>query len=141
MGRNAGYAAIDEDSQIMKDKYIADAIQEVFAVNELEYRSRLDKAKNRTSTKTTVRNYVLYAMANSEKNTMTTQGILSAVNDLRDGEEMRFSSLSPVLTKLKGPDLEILTSDDRNYWHFSDPMFKAYVREHKDELLLKKTTG
>jgi len=45
LGRNAGYAAIDEDSQIMKDKYIADAIQEVFAVNELEYRSRLDKEK------------------------------------------------------------------------------------------------
>jgi len=138
LGQKTGYAAIDHDSQVVENQYIEDAIHEIFEVNELEYAAKLNKAKNKTSTKTTVRNYVLYAMANDDRTTMTIQDILKAVNELRHDDSKGSSSISPALTQLKSSKLEILTSEDRNSWRFLDPMFKAYVREHKAELLLKK---
>lgn len=137
LGQKTGYAAVDDGSQVIRDRYIEDAIHEVFEVNELDYEEQLNKAKNKTSTKTTVRNYVLYAMANDDRTKMTIQDILRAVNELRDADDKKANTISPALTQLKSAKFDIL-SNDRNSWQFKDPMFKAYVREHKDELLLKK---
>ncbi|AVK61368.1 hypothetical protein C5Z25_06115 [Lactobacillus sp. CBA3605] len=138
LGQKTGYAAVDENNQKIEDRYINDAIHEIFEVNELTFEFLLDKAKNKTSTKTTVRNYILYAMANDDRTTMTMQDILKAVNELRHDDKKGANSISPALTQLKSDEFGILTSEDRNSWHFTDPMFKAYVREHKDALLLKK---
>ncbi|MDT6980577.1 ATP-binding protein [Levilactobacillus zymae] len=137
LGQKTGYAAVDDGSQVIRDRYTEDAIHEVFEVNELDYEEQLNKAKNKTSTKTTVRNYVLYAMANDDRTKMTIQDILRAVNELRDADDKKANTISPALTQLKSAKFDIL-SNDRNSWQFKDPMFKAYVREHKDELLLKK---
>ncbi|KZU11121.1 ATP-binding protein [Lactiplantibacillus argentoratensis] len=135
LGQKTGYATLDDNSWTVEDQYIDGAIQETFAVNELTFKSLFDKAKNKTSTKTTVRNYVLYVMANDDRTSMTTQGILKSVNELRNNGTMGLNSLSPAITDLKR--LGILTSENRNSWHFTDPMFKAYVRDHQDDLLLK----
>jgi len=135
LGQKTGYAALDNDNQVIKDAYINDALQGVFEVNELEYASKLRRAKNKTSTKTTVRNYVLYAMADDDRTNMTIQDILQSVNKLRNDPTKEANSISPTLTYLKKPELEILTSENRS-WRFVDPLFKAYVREHKDELLV-----
>ena len=137
LGQKTGYAAVDANNRVIKSQYIDHAIREIFEVNELDYESSFQKAKNKTSTKTTVRNYVLYAMANDDRMTMTVQDILKAVNQLRNDHEKKANSISPALTQLKSPNFGILTSDNRHSWRFIDPMFKAYVREHKDELLLK----
>lgn len=138
LGQKTGYAAVDDNSQNIKDGYIDEAIHEIFEVNELEYESKLNNAKNKANTKTTVRNYVLYAMANDDRTTMTIQDILKSVNKLRNDSHKTANSISPILTQLKSPKFGILTSEDRNSWRFEDPMFKAYVREHKDELILKQ---
>ncbi|WP_334341455.1 ATP-binding protein [Companilactobacillus sp. HBUAS56275] len=137
LGQKTGYAAIDDNSETIHDDYIEKAIHEIFEVNELEYESKLNQAKNKASTKTTVRNYVLYAMANDDRINMTMQDILKAVNKLRHDDHGKANSISPILSQLKSPKFDILTSEDRNSWRFTDPMFKAYVREHKDQLLLK----
>jgi len=76
-------------------------------------------------------------MANDDRTTMTIQEILKSVNQLRE-DKRGANSISPALTQLKSPNLGILISEDRNSWRFADPMFKAYVREHRNELLLKK---
>lgn len=136
LGQKTGYATLDDNNFTVENKYIDGAIQEIFAVNELTFKSLFNEAKNKTSTKTTVRNYVLYAMANDDHTSMTTQGILKAVNTLRNSDTMGINSLSPAITDLK--KLGVLTSENRNAWHFTDPMFKAYVRDHQDELLLKR---
>lgn len=104
-------------------------------MNQLVYASQFAKAKNKNSTKTTIRNYVLYVMANSDQNKMTLQDILHGVNTLRS-RPIGQQSISPALTKLKSNELNVLTGG-RNSWQFVDPMFKAYVREHKNELILK----
>lgn len=139
LGQKTGYAAIDNHSRIIKDEYIDDAIQGIFEVNELEYESKMSKAKNKTSTKTTVRNYVLYVMANDDRMTMTVQDILKAVNEIRNNPQEKTNPISNALTQLKSSSLSIVENEGRNSWRFVDPMFKAYVREHKDELLLKKS--
>ncbi|WP_164505147.1 ATP-binding protein [Companilactobacillus hulinensis] len=139
LGQKTGYAAVDNSSPIIKDEYISEAIHEIFEVNELDYASKLNNAKNKTGTKTTVRNYVLYVMANDDRTTMTIQDILKSVNKLRKDSDKGPNSISPALTQLKSSKFDVLTSEDRNSWRFIDPMFKAYVREHKEELLLKNT--
>lgn len=120
---------------MIQDGYLNHAVQEIFAVNQLVYASQFAKAKNKNSTKTTIRNYVLYVMATSNQNKMTLQDILRGVNALRS-QSIGQQSLSPALTKLKSEALNVLTGS-RNSWQFVDPMFKAYVREHKNELILK----
>lgn len=117
LGQKAGFAALDDDSVALenkhiKDGYIDDAIQEVFEVNQITFESLLTAAKNKNSTKTMVRNYVLYAMANDEKISMKTQDILESVNKLRNNSSMGINSLSPALTQLK--KLGVLTSENRN---------------------------
>lgn len=137
LGQKTGYQAVDHNAPQIQDQFIENAIHDIFEVNELDYQTRLNNAKNKTSTKTTVRNYVLYAIANNDQLKMTTQDILQAVNELRHDTTKKANTISPALTQLKSPSMNVLVSDDRNSWRFADPMFKAYVREHKDELLLK----
>lgn len=142
LGQKAGFAALDDETVALKDKhikdtYIDDAIQEVFEVNQITFESLLTAAKNKNSTKTMVRNYVLYAMANEDNISMKTQDILKSVNELRHDSSMGTNSLSPALTQLK--KLGVLISENRNSWQFADPMFKAYVREHRASLLKKGT--
>ncbi|VDG30377.1 hypothetical protein [Lactobacillus sp. CBA3605] [Lactiplantibacillus mudanjiangensis] len=96
---------------------------------------KLESAKNRNKTKTRVRNNVLYVMANSDEMSMTSQEVLKAVNELRKDSDLKISSISPALSKLKS--MNVLTQETRNKWHYFDPMFKAYVREHRNELLDK----
>lgn len=139
LGQKTGYAAVDDNSQAIQEKHIDKAIHEIFEVNELDYESKLNKAKNKARTKTIIRNYVMYAMANDDRIKMTVQDILTAVNSLSN-DDKKANSLSPALAQLKLESYgNVLTSDSRNSWRFTDPMFKAYVREHRDELLLKNT--
>lgn len=133
IGQKTGYAAIDDETLKIQDKHINTAISDILDVNELDYESILENAKNRNKTKTRVRNYVLYVMANSGEMSMTSQEVLQAVNKLRQDTNLKISSISPALSKLKSMD--VLAQETRNKWHYSDPMFKAYVREHRAELL------
>lgn len=139
LGQNIGYSAVDDNnSDTIKDCYIDEAISDIFEVNSLKYSKLLDEAKTKTSTKTTVRNLVLYAMANSDSQTMTFQDILKSVNELRPNDIKGSNSISPALSQLKSDDYgHILTSDNRNSWAFTDPMFKVYVRGNGKELLKK----
>lgn len=136
LGQKTGYATVDNDNQVIDDRDINQAVGEILDVNTLGYKDELDRAKNKTATKTTVKNYVLYVIANDDRNEMTSQEILTAVNRLRHDETKGLNSISPSLTALKKQ--RILVSPNRNSWGFRDPMFKAYVREHENELLLKE---
>lgn len=134
IGQKTGYAAIDEKTLNIEDRHINQAIGEILDVNELDFESIFEKAKNRRKTKTRVRNYVLYVVANSDETGMTSQNILQTINGLRkNAEDLKLNSISPALSALK--EMDVLTKDSRNKWYYVDPMFKAYVREHSSELI------
>lgn len=135
LGQNIGYSTLDDGSNEIKDEYIDNSIKDVFTSNSLKYRKTLDLAKNKIGTKINMRNTVLYVMAESDAQSLPLQDILTAVNKVYAPKVKQTNSISPILSQLKDSTFNnILSSDNRNSWAFSDPMFKAYVRAHIHEL-------
>jgi len=134
LGKNVGYAALDNNIDVIEDTFIETSISDVFMKKSVTYSNMLEKAKNKVATKTKMRNIVLYVIANSNDNSLSLNDVLNGVNKITAPVVKANNSVSPVLSQLKG---NILVSDSRNSWGFSDPMFKVYVRAHSDELIKK----